>query len=55
MSLELEREEAFKAYLEFSKGHYITWRDLWDAACEWQKKVDEREVGDVERYEHSNP
>ena len=36
----MTREEAFRQWINNTQGKGLTYQEMWNAACEWQKKVD---------------
>ena len=42
----MTKEEAFRQWINNTQGKGLTYQEMWDAACEWQKEEDIRIILD---------
>ena len=36
----MNKEEAFRHWINSTQGKGLTYQEMWNASCEWQKEVD---------------
>jgi len=52
----MNKEEAFRQWINNTQGKGLTYQEMWDAACAWQKEQDAEicQYADVE-YQSTTP